>query len=97
MKVNFSKKLPNLDGSVADGAPSLKEVVLKALLDDLRGDEHQTGKDKFDRALLAQRVHHSEGEADVTAEEIATMKERIGRAFSPLLVLGAWNALEGQN
>lgn len=94
MKVDFSRKLSNLDGSIADDAPSLSEVVLKALLEDLRGDEVQSGKDKFDRALLAQRIHQSDGEADVTAEEVAMIKDRVGRAYPPLAVLRAWTILE---
>lgn len=95
MKIDVSKKIANLDGSVAEGAPSLSDVMLKALLEDLRGDEHQTGKDKFDRALLAQRIQQADKTAEITAEEIATIKDRIGRAFSPVVVFGAWNLLEG--
>ncbi|SCB18581.1 hypothetical protein [Rhizobium lusitanum] len=93
MKVNFSQKLANLDGSTSDEAPTLGDVSVKALVENLRGDEVASGEDKFKRAVLAQKILPG-GEIELPVEELATVKDRIGKACHPVVVLAAWNLLE---
>lgn len=94
MKIDFSQKLKNLDGTVSDDAPTLGLISVRALVETLEGDEKATGEDKFKRAVLAQKVHIAE-EVDLPIEEISEIKKRIGKAFGPAVVYAAWSALEG--
>lgn len=96
MKIDFSRKLTALDGREDPNAPTLKDMAISALTGSLRGDEELQPKSKFDLGLLAQRLALSaEAAVEVTAEEIATIKDRIGRAYNPAGVVMAWQMLEG--
>ena len=94
MKINFSQKLKNLDGSVSDEAPTLGAIAVRALVETLEGDQKATGEDKFKRAVLAQKVHDA-GEIDISVEEVSKIKSRIGQAFPPVIVFAAWSLLDG--
>lgn len=93
VKINFSKKLMNLDGTIGEENPTLATVSIKALIEHLEGDERATGEDKFKRAVLAQKLL-PEGEIELPVEDIARIKERVGRAYQPMIVFAAWSALE---
>lgn len=94
MKLDFSKPLKNLDGSVSEGAPLLRDVSIRALVETLDSDRNKSGEDKFKRAVLAQRLLGS-SDIEVSVEEVSLIKQRIGEFFAPVLVYGAWKILEG--
>lgn len=96
MKIDFAQKLTALDGREDPKAPTLRDMAISALTSPLRGDDEMTPTSKFGLGLLAQRMALStSGEIEVTAEEIATIKDRIGRAYNPAGVVLAWQMLEG--
>lgn len=72
---------------------TLSAVLLRSLLTPMRGDENMAGQEKVKLAVLAMKINGKD-EADFTAEETTLMKDRIGRAFAPIVVLRAWQALD---
>lgn len=95
MKIDFSKQMKNLDGTISQDAPTLGTVAIRALVEELGQDDKATGQEKFDRALLAQRLVDA-GEIEISVEEAQLIKARIGKAFAPLIVMGAWQIIEGE-
>lgn len=73
---------------------TLKDIALKALLNQLQGDQQQNGETKMKWGLLAQRIYAG-GKVELKSEESALLKERIGRGFSVEVVLCASKALDG--
>lgn len=107
MKINFTVKLVGLDGQPVlekdtDGQTkmvTLATVAVNALLAplvDMRGQPEQLdGLTKVRHATLAESIFKATDAVDLKVEDIALIKERIGRAFAPLVVMRAWALLEG--
>lgn len=53
-----------------------------------------SGVEKHKRGKLAQRVFDAEGEIDLSAEEITTIKTCVGKHFNPLVVAQIYDILE---
>lgn len=95
MKIRTSTVLLGVDGEpLADaGKPvSLRAVIQNALLGTLRGDENLSGTEKL--ALWGLATRANEAEADFSVEEMATIKERIGRAYGPVVVGPVYEILD---
>ena len=99
MKLNVSTVLKALDGSnLVDRAQkpvTLKEVVIEALLNPL-GSDAMGGQEKYSMMKLAEKVHRSAGEVDVTVEELVLIKNRVGCVCTPLVTGRAFDLLEGR-
>lgn len=103
MKIDTSVKFKTVDGNQAADAPTLRELAVRALVETLLvpsrdprerpAPENLDGKEKFELAQLAQKLH-SGVVVDLKTEEIAKIKERIGLAYGQAVVFFAWNALE---
>lgn len=101
MKINFYSELKSIDGSVLqrrkgdDVAPMLlKDAAIEALMQEFP-NENADGNAKLRRALLAERIFTSEGAVDVTAEDAALLKERIGRGYGAVVVFASYKLLDG--
>lgn len=101
MKIDFSAKITAFDGTdiLEDDKPvTLAIVAVNALvtpLPDQRGQPEQIdGMTKVRNASLAERIFKDGKKADLTVEEVALIKERVGRAYGPLAVMRAWSLLE---
>lgn len=97
MKIDFTTVLTDLEGKpiLKGEVPiTLKEAALEALLATFPNDQDgaNTGKGKFERFQLALKC---EGTAELSVEEVATIKKRIGEAWGSLIVGRAWGLLEG--
>jgi len=99
MKINFNQKLKNFQGEVIKETTdkdsedlTLKAVCIIALTANIIG-EQVNGKEKYKRWKLARRVEEEDKE-DFTVEEIAKIKELIGKAFGVVVVGQAWEMLE---
>jgi len=101
MQINFGQVLTAFDGTPlrqvkAEGQPpediTLRDVAIEALC---RATEERgvTGTQKFERFAIAQRIHKGDP-VDLKVEEVATLKERIGELFPPLIVGRAFELLE---
>jgi hypothetical protein len=86
LPINSEGKLP----SVA----TLGKIAKDALTNILPGDDQLTGSGKFDHWQLAQKVYPDKSDVVLTAEELATIKERIGKAYGPIVVGPAWKMLD---
>lgn len=93
MKRNFDIPMTDIEGKpFADGA-TLKNITLLALGALARGDETQTGADKLRIYSVATKVVGG-GVVDLTIEELALIKERIGKAMNAFTVGRAFELLE---
>jgi len=106
MKVNFAQALTTLDGSpltvasqrcptcgqaTEERAITLLSVCTDALLAQYP-DERLQGTEKARRYRLALRL--SEGEVDLKVEDVALLKDLVGKSFGPLVVGQVWDILD---
>ena len=54
------------------------------------------GSKKFERYVLASKIYDVNGIMDLESDEITELKNLIGRAYGPLIVHPAWEALESR-
>lgn len=105
MKIDFSQAITSLDGTPAKADPASDEVVtlgavsINALLSPLSDPrtnqpESLAATEKVRYAKLAQDIFSATAPLDLKAEDIALLKERIGRGFAPLTVARAWDLLD---
>lgn len=73
---------------------TLTTVALNALLNTYDDEKALTGKEKADRMQLALKINRKPTEVDITAEQLAKVKELIGKAYGPLIVGRAYEMLE---
>jgi len=105
-KINMAYKFKTLDGKIIQGDDkgkekfSLKDACVDSLLNPEMTPEGRPvqikGEDKLKRYLLAQKIHASNGMIEIQSEEIALIKDLIGKSYAPLIVGQAWEALEGK-
>lgn len=102
MKVNLTATIQQLDGTPLMQPPvgdapakpwTLRDVIVTVCMNEL-GDKQEPGTAKLERFLLAQRVYNAEREVDLTAEQVAMVKDRIGRGFGAALVGPAFLLLD---
>ena len=103
MKINFDSIIKNLRNeemkSSIDGRDTpltLKEISVNALLGDIpptQGEKPDSGQQKLQKFKLAQKIDAG-GEIDLVAEDVSMIKERIGKAYSTLIVGRAYELLE---
>lgn len=98
MKINVTTRILNeKDEEVEETAfQTLRSVCCLVLYSVLKDDDRMTGDKKAEQAFLALRIQH-EDEPELTAEQIAMLKDRIGKAASPLIVLRCRLLLEGKD
>lgn len=96
MKINFNKSIYAINGEVlkdGDKDAKLKDLTIAALM---FNDEKASGNEKFKRWNLAKKIYDAKDEIDVPAEEIALIKDLIGKAFMTSVVGSVYSILEGQ-
>lgn len=97
MKRNFSLPLNDIDGNplVNNNLPfTLGSAAIGALLATFEDERHLPGEQKFQRYMLANKIHANPEALEVSAEEIAMLKNLIGKAYTPIVVGPAFLALE---
>jgi hypothetical protein len=88
------KPLPiNIEGKLPSVA-TLGQVAKDALVNVLQEDAQLSGSVKYDHWILAGKIYPDKSDVVLTAEELATIKERIGKAFGPLVVGPCWRMLD---
>ena len=86
------------DGVPFEKSPSDKSAAtvgwlcVKAVLD-CRSSSEATGTVKYARASIAAKLMDKES-ADLTIDELKTVKDCVGEAFGPWIVRQIWDALE---
>lgn len=92
MKINLSKQIIDLDGTVIKEDESsetpftFKKALTVSLLSAVKG-RSETGEQKAKKFELALRIQDSKtDEVDFTTEEVKVLKEAIGDVYSTLVV-----------
>ena len=98
MIINFSETITTINGEDVKDPETEKSVTIasaavEALLANYN-DEQISGEDKLKRWNLAQKVNGG-GDVDLTVEELALIKEVVGKGFGANVVGPVWTALEG--
>jgi hypothetical protein len=101
MKITITTPMKTLAGApILDPdkqSVTLQTVSIEALMafpiDD--ADKTMSGKQKAALHSLAERFYQASEAVEMTAEEVTLLKERIGKAYGPLIVGQAWRMLEG--
>jgi len=101
MKIDFQQTLMGLgDEPLMEGdkPATLGTVSIAALLNAIPGPNGQpeelSGEAKVRQAVLAQNIFKATGPLDVSVDDVHLLKQRIGRMFTPLAVMRAWNLLD---
>jgi hypothetical protein len=98
MKINWKTVLTDVAGkeiNAENGEPlTLDKVAINALSQLTQQDGQFTGEEKFKLGELAYRVYRADSETEFEVEEIAKIKERIGKLYTPIAVFQAYNLLK---
>ena len=96
MKIDFSTRLKNFDGTDAeeDKKPLvLASVCVNSLLGVYSDEQQLPGTEKAKRYELALKIKDG-GTIDLPVEDIAKLKELVGKAYAPIVVGQAYKMLE---
>ncbi len=98
MKINFDTPIRDAAGQPmkdagTDNVATLASVASGALFASLPGDESMQPTQKAEIGALGIALFAA-GERDLRAEQIAMLKDRIGRAYAPLVVARAFEVLD---
>lgn len=74
---------------------TLADACVNALETTTQDDSRLTGEQKFKMDELARQIL-SKSATPLTVEQIAILKERIGKIYSPAVIGAAWRLLEEQ-
>jgi len=101
--IDFTQQLVNAAGvglteSGKDGKIQpieLWEIAINALETASPSDAQLPGVKKFEMDELARKIYKSK-KADLSADEIKMLKDRIGQQYPPLIVGASWRLLDGE-
>lgn len=93
MKVNVTQPITDLDGKPLSEDATLRRTCLQVLMNALDGDEKMPGDEKAKLFALGLKIH-DEDEPDLTVDEWAKIKNRIGRGYGPAIVGRAYAMIE---
>jgi len=97
MKVNLDQKITLLNGSVLqneDNSPMTIRAAIVQALNAADTNPSTTGDEKFQRFILATKVHNGKVN-ELTVEELSIIKKRVGEVYAMPEVIGAiYNAIE---
>jgi hypothetical protein len=99
--INFDQPLTAIDGKPImqnpqdpkSAAVTLGDVAVNALETQTQDDAKMTGLDKFKLDALAHKIYKNKA-ADLTPDEVASIKDRIGKIYPQLFVGAAWRLLD---
>jgi len=98
MKVKLNEKIRGIDGKPLKKEDkedlTLHDLCIEACLVPVKGEE-DTPEEKVKNYLLFKRIADKK-EVELKAEEIAFLKQRIGKLRPTLVVGQAWEILEGK-
>lgn len=111
MKIKVTQVLRELEGSemvtggslcIQCGQPlgerkpfTLRFACTRALSAVYRDEQGVSGDKKFERGVLALKIHNDDT-VDLKAEEIAMVKKLVAKMYGPIVILQVHNLLEGK-
>jgi len=81
---NFDVPLKNIDGSEIkenDKPVHASQIIANALL----APDNASGQEKAERYALSLEIYKG-GDVDITVDNLAKIKELVGKAYAPLIV-----------
>jgi hypothetical protein len=98
MSINWDLEIKDFEDKtmfIEDGVPlTLARAAIAALTAQGIEDQNSSGEDRFMLGKVANRVFNRE---DLSIEDLAKVKIRIGKFFSPTVVYRAWLILDPTN
>ncbi len=104
MKVDVTQTLTALSGEAVrepaaeDGEKgkefTLRAACVNALMAVMEKDNNLSGEDKLKSFELAKRIQN-DPEPDLTPEELTKIKDRVGKAYGPVIVGPVFTILNG--
>lgn len=100
--IDFSQVLTDQSGKpittpAPDGQPAapftLGVAATQALFGSYPDEQNLSGKTKFERGTLAMKLAKG-GRVVLSPEDVTMIKDLIGKAYSPLVVMRAWSMLD---
>ena len=91
MKRNWDTRLTDLDGNELQGEKgpiTAGGIAITALL---APEQNQDGAEKFKRYQIAQKIH---GGAELGVDELALLKQCVGKQCVPLAVGQIWELID---
>jgi len=81
-------------GQATEANPvTVRQVATGALMAQRRGEEETSGEEKVRYYALAVKIH-DEDAPDLRAEDVALVKELVGKSYGPLVVGQVWALLD---
>lgn len=96
MIIDTTKKITDLKDQdiIIEGVPlTLDTVLVNSLLSTLDEDKNLPGTEKFKLFQLAMKISDA-SEVDLSAEEISTIKDRVAKSYTTLVVGKVWNMID---
>lgn len=93
MKIDIAQPIRDLENTPIEGV-TFRTVACLALTNSLPGDERLTDNQKLTMFALALRIQKDFMPLDFKIEELALIKERIGRGFSVVVVGRCYEIIE---
>lgn len=99
---NLNVIITNLDGlTVKDGTQgkenvdlTVKSAIVVALENPLRGDENLSASQVYKNMVLADRINSSDVDVKIESEDITNIKERVSKAWKPIVLYRVSQLLE---
>ena len=96
MKIDYTQKLVGFDGEpfkLEDGGKDLtiKDAILAACRAQVPGDDQLSPMDKF---AIGEIGHLVSKDMDLTTEQVAKVKDRCGKIFTPALIYDLFTKIE---
>lgn len=98
MQINLNKAVETLYGTIIPEGPesdkplTLKSVCVNALLMDHQ-DEKLTGKEKFERYLIAKKITAAAEDVSLELEEAVLVKDLVARVYTPIVIGALFEAM----
>ena len=96
MKRNVTQAINDMSGKPISDKPEeamLRRICLEVLMNTLRGDDNMPGAEKARLYALGMKIQ-AEAEPDLPVEDWTLIKDRIGKAYGPLVVGQAYAMID---
>lgn len=90
---SIMEPINQLDPGAGGKEIKLRDVLVRSALF-IEQNKAPTGEEKFKGFMLAQKIHDDDGTEEYTIEEMAHLKEQVGKMWMSLTVGVVWNILE---
>jgi hypothetical protein len=92
-KYKLDAPITDLEDKPFPGGETLRTVLLGACLNTLRADELMDAKQKVTLYLLSKKIAEK-GDVELTSDDIVLLKDRVGKAYNPLVVGRVYEVLD---